>query len=866
MPHGPSLPSGIVTFVFTDVEGSTRLLRRLGDTYADVLDRHLDLLSSAWDEHGGHPVDTAGDGVFVAFADATGAVQACAAAQRRLNAEPWPEGADVRARIGVHTGLAAPRSGSYRSLAVHEAARVMAAAHGGQVLLTDATVGRLRALDSVAIAPLGRYRVRDFEEPVQLFQLSGSDLPSAFPAVRALPADRHNLVPAPTSFHGRDQEVADVSALLGPGRLVTLSGPGGVGKTRLATEIGCRAAATWHDGVWLVDLAPLDDPSLLAPALATALGVPGRGGDRWAEVVAHLRERQALLVLDNCERLARPCAAAVDELLAACRACGVLATSRAPLGSVRERLVRIPPLAVDGQGTGPAVALFLDRMAAVRDDLHPDEGALATVAAICRELDGLPLALELAAARLAVLSPDEVLDGLEHRFDLLRTRNLAVPERQRTLEALLEWSDRLLDDAERACLRRLGVFGGSFSVAGAVAAVGGDGVRPEVVPELVWSLVDTSLATADLTASPTRYRLLGSVRAFARDRLADRGEVESVAVRLARWYAETIGPECRHHRGWTSEAGVELDNVRALVPLVATSDPALAQQLAFTVGRHLEAVGSAQEGVVELRRHVDLLDAATPERISLLTTLADLHLRTGDIPAAQTVLREAEALHRRVGRLPRWDDVALERTRGELAHRVGDHAANAAAARRALAGDISLRGRARMWSQLGIASFALGDVDAGAHAFEEELAAFEALGDELYAASAHGNLAEAALRRQDPATAARHQRACLELGLELGTPVMVAFSLIVAARLAAMGGRWDTATTLHRHAESILAMTGVVLYDDDRRLSDEMLASARAALGPSAFSAAQAAGESLELPAAAALADRVLLDAATAIA
>lgn len=863
------LPTGIVTFVFTDIEGSTRLLRRLGDRYSDLLDRHLELMARAWDAHGGHLIDTAGDGVFVAFQDPDAAVNACAEAQRELCGEPWPADGDVRVRIGLHTGLAAPHAHEYRALAVHQAARVMSAAHGGQVLLSSATMARLSRLEGTAVLPLGRFRVRDFDEPVQLFQLSGHGLPAEFPAVRALPADGHNLVPPPTSFHGRDEEVSDVVARLGPGHLVTLTGPGGVGKTRLATEIGLRVADAWPDGAWLVDLAPIDDPALIPPAVGSALGVPSRGDDRWAEVLDHLAQRQALLIFDNCERLAADCGVALEELLSACPACGALATSRVPLSVNREHVWRIGPLNVPGReavatraASGPAVELFLDRVGAVRRDIALDESAVPVIVEICRKLDGLPLALELAAARLAVLSPEELLRGLSDRFQLLRSHNPAIPERQRTLEGLLEWSDRLLDNSERACLRRLALFGSSFSIDAATAVAASGQVEAYDVPELVWSLVDKSLVAADLTANATRYRLLESVRDFARRRLDDHGETEATAVRLASWYIERLGPACRHHRGWTSEVGVEIDNLRALVYLVAPTVPTLAQELAFTIAHHLDAVQSFREAIAELERHVEQLDALTPAGVSLRTTLADLHLRIGDAGAAKAALAEAEALLHEVGSLPEWDDVAVERTRGDLACRSGDYVTAVEAATRALSGDLSERGRARMCSQLGIAALSLGDRQTAESAFEQELEAYRRIGDRVFEASALGNLAEVALRRDDPTAAARYQRACLTLALELGAPAMVAFSLIVAARLLAAEGRWEPATTLHSQAESILDATGLVLYEDDQRVSDQMLEEARHRLGPAGFGAAWAAGHSLDPPAAASIADRVLAEAA----
>ncbi|HEX4868905.1 MAG TPA: adenylate/guanylate cyclase domain-containing protein [Acidimicrobiales bacterium] len=859
MSEDRALPSGIVTFVFTDIEGSTRLLRRIGDRYPSLLDRHLELMSHAWESHGGAVVGTRGDGLFVAFQEADAAVDASAAAQRALSNEPWPVDAELRVRIGVHTGLAAPHSGDYAAYAVHQAARVMSAAHGGQVVVSSATVERLSQRAPAMLRPLGQYRLRDFDSPTHLYQLVGPGLPAAFPAVRAVPAGGHNLVPPATSFHGRGDDVDNLTARLHPGSLVTLIGPGGVGKTRTAMEVGLSVADAWPDGAWLIDLAPISDPGLIAPAVGSALGVPSRGEERWQEILDHLTERQALLIFDNCESSAAHCGQLLEELLVRCPGCAALVTSRVPLVTAREELWRLEPLelATAGPGPGPAIAVFVDRARAVRHDFEPDQDSLGVIAEICRRLDGLPLALELAAARMAVMSPRELLDGLADRFRLLRSANPSVPERQRTLEALLEWSDRLLSAEERRCLRRLAVFGSGFTVEAAVAAAA-EGMDPDDVPSLVWSLVDKSLVAADLTANATRYRLLESVREHVRARLDAYEETAATALRLASWYHQRLGPEQRHHRRWSGEVGEELDNLRRLVPLVAPTAPVLAQELAFTIARHLDSVQSFREAIDELQRHIEMVDLPTPAAVSLRTTLADLHLRVGDADAARAALAEAEILLEAVGSLPPWDDVAIERTRGDLACRSGDYAAALEGAASALSRDLSDAGEVRMCSQLGIAAMSVGAVERAAAAFEQQLQACRRVGDPVTEAAALGNLAESALRTADWASAARHQRACLTLALELGAPAMVAFSLIVAARLLAVEHRWYEAVVVHSTAEPILEATGLVLYEDDQYQSDAMLDEARRQLGAATFDAARESGRTVDLPAAAASADRVL--------
>jgi len=857
------LPSGIVTFVFTDIEGSTRHLRRLGDRYSALLDRHLELMASAWDAHRGRVVDTAGDGVFVAFQSADDAVNACAEAQRELSREPWPDDGVLRSRMGVHTGLAAPTGSDYRALAVHQAARVMSSAHGGQVLLSAATVDRLGAIGGATLVPLGRFRVRDFDEPIRLFQLAGDGLPSDLPAVRALPADGHNLVRPTTSFLGRDEELLDVARRLGPGRLVTLAGPGGVGKTRLATQVGLDVADDWPDGAWLIEIGSADVGALVPAMVAEALGVPGRGDDRWVEVLDHLAGKQALLILDNCERIADDCARLLEELLTRCPACGVLATSRVPLGSSREDVYRVGTLAVSAPDGGPgaAVRLFLDRIAAGRRAEVADPRLGHVVDEICRRLDGLPLALELAAARMTVISPQELLDGLTDRFHVLRSHDPTVPERQRTLEALLEWSDQLLTPDERTCLRRLGVFAGSFSAESATAAVAAAPIEG-YIPELVWSLVDKSLVTPDLTSSATRYRLLESVREYARSRLDQDGESSAAALRLATWLRDRVGPRRRYAETWAGDVALELDNLRGLVDLVAPADPELAQELAFVIARYHETVDSYEEAVAELRQDMVLLRAPSPAAISLRTTLADLYLRSGHTPEAKLALADAEALFESVGGLPEWDDVAIERTRGDLACRSGDYSSAVDGAARALAGALSDAGRARMCNQLGIASMSLGDAEGAADAFHQELDACRRLGDPGWEAWALSNLAEVALRQGDLAGAAAHQRACLALALQLGSPAKVAFSLIVAARLLATREEWEEAVALHAQAEAILDELGLLLFEDDQRESDVMLEQAHQALGDARYAAARRAGHALELPEAATSADAVLAEVA----
>ena len=853
------LPSGIVTFVLTDIEGSTRMLKRLGGRYDEVLDRHVALLRQSWEDHGGAHVSAQGDSCLAAFADAQAAVQACATAQRRLAAEPWQPDACPRVRMGVHTGLASPRGGDYIALAVHQAARVMAAAHGRQVLVSDVAATAASSVAGLELRSFGRYRLRDFDEPVQLFCVAGPGLHADFPAVRAMPVDGHNLAVPPSSFIGRDADVCTLQTHLGPGRLLTLTGPGGVGKSRLAVAVGLAVTSDWDDGVWLVDLAPVQEARLIGAAVSAVVGAPVRaGGDRWEDTVEYLQPRRALLVLDNCEHLAADVAGVVAEMLTSCAHVGVLATSREPLGIAREFVWRVDPLALprplapaDEARAAPSVQLFVERARSSRPSFALDDSNLQTVIRLCQRLDGLPLALELAAAQTSVLNVAELLDGLDDRFRALRSRKRNVPDRQRTMDAVMGWSYRLLGDDERAVLRRLSLFRSGFSLDAAV--VSGRDVEGCDVAEVLWALVDKSLVVVDLTANETRYRLLETVRDYARRSLDDEGESVATAMRLTAWWLQRIGPWQLMDRRRCGEIEVELDNLRAFVPLVASEAEEQAQELVCSIGQYFYAVNALRDGAGELSGYAADLVRPSGARVSLLARLAMLHLEAGDVEAARTVVADAERVRRSVGGAPIWDEVAVERASGELALRSGDHAAAARLARRTLERQLTPRARARMFNLLAIASYFAGDVSRAVAAFTEELEIARELGDEHLLVVAEGNVAELALRRGEAKSAARHQAACLALGLALGRPVAVAQSLIVAARLTAETAP-ARAAVLHAKAEDVLAENGHRFYDDDLQASQLMLQDVRSRLGDTEFDLACEQGQSLALLDAASLA------------
>ncbi len=523
-----SLPVGTVTFLFTDVEGSTRLWEDHPDVMHDVLARHDAIVRGAIEGHSGHVVKTTGDGFHAAFGSARDALEAALAAQKTLAREPPLQGVVLKVRMGVHTGEARVRDGDYYGSALNRAARLMAVGHGGQVLVSEVTH---RLGSDVAAVDLGSHHLKDVGE-VGIWQLTHPSLPRDFPPLRTLTVT--NNLPAPVdSFVGRRAELADVLDALRDSRLVTLTGPGGSGKTRLALEAASAAVSSFRSGVWFVSLAVAGNDQRVVPLVAAALGVPEATDEPVADTLAHwLRDRELLLVLDNCEPVVGAVASFAERYLPRCAGVRILATSREFLGVRGERALGIPPLKVADDlapaGQSDAVELFLVRASAAAPGFDADAADVATVAQICRRLDGLPLAIELAAARLRALSLEQVATRLDDRFRLLRAG-------ERTLEAVVAWSYDLLTDAERELFVRLAVFPADFSLEAAETVVSDAVVAESDVLDLLTRLVEKSLVTTVITDESYRYRLLETLREYALERLAERGEVDRWRDRLLEW-------------------------------------------------------------------------------------------------------------------------------------------------------------------------------------------------------------------------------------------------------------------------------------------------------------------------------------------
>jgi predicted ATPase len=619
----PELPTGTVTFLFTDIEGSTRLLHDLGDAYADALAEHRRVLREAFARYGGVEVDTQGDAFFVAFGRATDALAAAAQAQRSL--EPGP----IRVRIGVHTGEPALTDEGYVGMDVHKGARIAAAGHGGQTLVSQAT-RELAGADG--LRDLGEHRLKDLASPERIFQLGDGD----FPPLKSL--NQTNLPVQPTPLIGRERELAEVLELLRSQRLVTLTGPGGSGKTRLALQALAELVGEFPDGAWFISLAPLHDPELVESKIAQILGVAE--GETLHE---HLERKEALLLLDNFEQLLEA-APRLAELLRRAPNVKLLVTSRARLHLTGEHEYPVPPLADED-----AITLFVVRVRAAKPSFEPDEH----VGAICRQLDNLPLAVELAAARTKVLVPEQLLERLEQRLPLLSGGPRDAPERQRTLRATIDWSYDLLAEEEKQLFRRLAVFAGSFDLEAAEEVCDAD-------LDTLASLIDKSLLRQ---TAEGRFFMLATIREYAAERFYE----DPAADGVRRWHADRIvriGEEARARQfDGFAVLEAEHDNARAALDFLrAAGEAELALRLALAFGDYWYVRGHAPEG----RRRLDAALANAPDapselRIPALIRAASLARVVGDAGAAESQASAAVATARELD-----DDASLAAALREL--------------------------------------------------------------------------------------------------------------------------------------------------------------------------------------------------------
>jgi predicted ATPase/class 3 adenylate cyclase len=662
-----AFPTGVVTFLFTDVQGSTRLLERLGRDYAAVRDGHDAILRAAIGDDGGRVVDTAGDGFFAVFASPRGAVSAAVRAQRDLAAAGWPDGEVVAVRMGLHTGEGVVDGRGYVGLDVHRAARIAAAAHGGQILVSEAT--RVLAADTlppgVSMLDLGVHRLRDLARPERLFQVAASGLVRDFPRPRTAGARPGNLPARLADFVGRGREVAQVRELLGQHRLVTLTGPGGTGKTRLAVQVAAESGPGFPDGAFFVDLSAVRDPDLVPAAAAAALDLADEPERPVAEVVtAHVRDRGLLLVLDNFEQVTAA-AAFVERLLAAAPDVRVLTTSRVPLHLYGEQEFAVAPMELPDPRQPPdpevlrrceAVALFVQRASAAEAGFRLTEDNAGAVAGITARLDGLPLAIELAAGRVRLLPPQQMLLRLERRLPLPAARERDVPERHRTLHATIDWSYDLLPEPERRLFRRLAVFAGGADL-DAVAAVANPGDELGDTLDLLTTLVDVNLVRLPHgDAGDARVAMLETIREYGLGRLAADGEASAVRHRHAEHWLRTAQQAAGAPPGPDRDAAIrrldhDEDNLRAALDWTAEEQQLLGLRLAVALEDHWRLSSHVREGVRRLTEFLALEPVAAPTllRARALSVLSGLHGWIDDPDRMEATAAEALAIFRDLG-------------------------------------------------------------------------------------------------------------------------------------------------------------------------------------------------------------------------
>jgi predicted ATPase/class 3 adenylate cyclase len=686
------LPTGIVTFLFTDIEGSTQLWEQHPPAMEVAQARHDRILREAIESNKGYVFQVIGDEFSAAFEIAELAVRAAVKSQVDLQAENWGE-TPIRVRMGIHTGKAeVQEDGLYRGyVTLSHAQRLMSAGHGGQVLLSSATqeLAQDDLPEGVELRDLGRRQLKDLSRSEHIFQLVIPGLPADFPPLNTLDVARHNLPVQLTSFVGRDKELAEVKKLLQDTHMLTLTGPGGTGKTRLALQLAANVLETFSNGVWLVELAPLTDPMLVTQTVASTLGVHEQPGRTILDALTdYMRAKNMLLILDNCEHLIEVGAKLADSLLRAAPRLKILATSREALGIAGETAYRVPSLPLPGPQQlhdldmleqNDCVHLFIDRAMAAHPSFRLKEKNAFAVADICRRLDGIPLAIELAAARTKVFPLEEIAARLDDRFKLLTGGSRTALERHQTLFALIEWSHNLLFDNERVLLRRLSVFAGSWSFE-AAQTICNEGLGEEVL-DLLTHLVDKSLVAVEEETEEARYRLPETIRQYARDKLYESGEAEKMRNQHLEFFmrfAETAEPKLRSGEQieWLERVETEYDNIRtALAWSLESGKSDRALQLAGALYYFWVLHGNFSEGhkwlndALELDEHEQSEKAAagkysptheeTARLAKALFGATWFQLGTLNLKSARMTLEESLRLWRELGN-KWWMAVALE--------------------------------------------------------------------------------------------------------------------------------------------------------------------------------------------------------------
>ena len=896
------LPSGTLTFLFTDIEGSTRLWERCPEAMRLALARHDALLRAVIERHHGYVFKTVGDAFCAAFPTAPDALNAALEAHLALLEQTWAETGPIRVRMGLHTGIAQERDNDYFGPTLNRVARLQGIGHGQQTLLSQATYELIDACPvGASLSDLGLHRLKDLAAPEHVWQLLHPSLPQAFPPLKSLDYLPTNLPEQLTSFIGREKEMAEIKALLDKTRLLTLAGSGGTGKTRLALQTAAEVLEQQPDGVWLVELASLSDPALVAQTVAGALAIREAPGEPITEtLLSALKDKQMLLVLDNCEHLLDASARLVDALLRSCPKVSVLASSREALGIAGERAYRVPSLSApdlkqvytpDSVSKYESVRLFIDRAVAARSDFTVTSQNAPALASVCHRLDGIPLAIELAAARVRAMPLEQIEARLDSRFRLLTGGSRTALPRQQTLRALIDWSYDLLDDQERALLCRLSVFAGGWRLEAAETVCAGEGFEEWEVLDVLTSLVDKSLVVFEERGEKGWFRLLETVRQYARDRLVESGESDTIRGRHRDYFlalAEESEPKLTgaEQGEWFQRLEEEHENLRAALDWSLTeAESSECLRLCGALQRFWWKRGYLSEGWKWCLEALNKAGASdrTPERAKALYAAGTMAINLGDTASAQDLCVESLSIRMEIGDRPgmagsliglgsvaaRRGELPEARTRyeeglqifreigerrgiamalnnlGTVAADQGDKTATRGYYEEGLLlyreiGDRS--GVAMALHNLGTAALEQGDYTAARAYFEEGLAIRREIGDEMGIADSLFGLGNVAFHQGDYASMRAYDAESLAIFDKIGDVAGIVYSLEAFAHLAAKENRPEQAAVLWGAAERLREEIGYPMPPADREPYDHAVAAARQALGEEPFSVAWGTG------------------------
>jgi predicted ATPase/class 3 adenylate cyclase len=759
-------PSGTVTFLFTDIQGSTKLWEQHPKAMGAALRQHDELLRTVIEDNNGRVFKTVGDAFCAAFDETSHALSAAHIAQTAVLVQDWGE-TPIRIRIALHTGAAEARNEDYFGPTVNRVARLLSITHGGQILVSAATraLAQGQLPDALSFRDLDKHRLKDLERAERIYQLIAPDLPSDFPPLRSVDYYPNNLPVQLTSFIGREKEISEVRQHLMQTRLVTLMGAGGTGKTRLSQQAAARLVELFSDGVWLVQLAPLSDPALLSQTVATVLGVREEPDRALTDtLVSHLRSKELLLILDNCEHLVQDCAELATTLLSACPHLQILATSREALGVAGEVVFLVPPLSLPPEALNvgerelaqyEGVQLFMERAETALPGFRLTEQNAAAILQVCRRLDGMPLAIELAAARAKLLQVEQIATRLDDRFRLLTGGSRAALPRHQTLRAMIDWSYDLLSKSERVLLERLTVFAGGWTLEAAEAVCSGTLLTRDDILDVLFHLINKSLVISDREQGvETRYQMLETIRQYGKEKLIDSGEIEQVRDKHLEFYlalAEEAEPELRgpEPARWYEMLETEHDNLRTALEWSKQAHEQSGLQLAGTLLLFWTVRGYFSEG----RGHLaELLQAKerTYARAKALAAAGQLAYRQSDYQATRSLYGECLVLAQELGA----QDLIARALMGlgNVATEEGDYESAPAIFEEALAIYRELAdpaGTANALMDLGWAAMRPGDYVLAEERLLEALALFRECKDINYVATTLSGLGEAALRQGD---------------------------------------------------------------------------------------------------------------------